>query len=222
MVVIGGDGTLLRASKIIIQNPNIVVFAVNAGSLGFLTEIKVEEFEKTFSDFLKGDVIIEERDLLEVEFKGRRIEVLNEVVLSKEKATSKILQISLSNSKAIISKYKADGIIVATPTGSTAYSLSAGGPIIMPEIKGLVITPIAPHNLRARPIVTSESNGLFLSLLSEENGVLIVDGEENMIVERGDCVKIGYSKKKLKLVLPKNRDYYSILRDKLKWGDNLC
>lgn len=222
VVVIGGDGTLLRASKKIIKKKEIDVFAVNAGALGFLTEIQMEEFKPTFENYLLGKRKIEERDLLEISFNEEKIDILNEIVISKEKASSKILNICVNTEKSIICSYKADGLIVATPTGSTAYSLSAGGPIVMPGIKAIVLTPLAPHNLTTRPIILSGDEKLILSLNENQKGCLIIDGEIEKEISSEDKISIKYSKKKIRLVLPEGRDYYGILRDKLKWGDNLC
>ncbi|MGL5000357.1 MAG: NAD(+)/NADH kinase [Cetobacterium sp.] len=221
-VVIGGDGTLLRASKNLIKNEKIDVFAVNAGSLGFLTEIKAEEFEETFDDYLKGIVKRESRRFLELVIKNEKIDVLNEIVISKKMASSKILNISMSTENTKICDYKADGIIIATPTGSTAYSLSAGGPIVMPQIKAIIVTPLAPHNLATRPIIISGEEKLVLTLNPEQKGSIIVDGENEREIEKGEKIRIYYSRKKINLILTKERDYYGILRDKLKWGDNLC
>lgn len=221
-VVIGGDGTLLRASKLLIKNQNIDVFAVNAGTLGFLTEIKVFEFEKTFDEYLKGDIKKESRQLLEIEIRGKKFDALNEVVISKMHSNSKILDISVTTEKTKICSYKADGMIVATPTGSTAYSLSAGGPIVMPEIKAMVVTPIAPHNLATRPIVIDGLERLTLKLKSNQEGSLVVDGDIELKIGKNEETFIRYSGKKITLILPKDRDYFSILREKLKWGDNLC
>lgn len=221
-VVIGGDGTLLRASKVLIKNTNIDVFAINAGSLGFLTEIKKDEFKDTFIDYLNGKVKREKRKLLQLKINGEKIDVLNEVVISKAMATSKILNITMNTEETKICSYKADGIIVATPTGSTAYSLSAGGPIVMPQIKAIVVTPLAPHNLATRPIIISGEEKLIFSLKNGEKGCIIIDGEIEKKINNKDDISIYYSNKKITLILPKNRDYYGILRDKLKWGDNLC
>ncbi|MGL4976809.1 MAG: NAD(+)/NADH kinase [Cetobacterium sp.] len=221
-VVLGGDGTLLRASKKLIKNPRIDIFAVNAGSLGFLTEIKAEEFQPTFNNYLKGLVKIESRQLLELLIKNEKIDVLNEIVISKEKASSKILNIEMSTENTKICSYKADGIIIATPTGSTAYSLSAGGPIVMPQIEAIVVTPLAPHNLATRPIIISGKERLILTLNQEQRGSIIVDGENERDIEKDEKIEIYYSHKKINLILPEGRDYYGILRDKLKWGDNLC
>ena len=129
-------------------------------------------------------------------------------------ASSKILDISMNTENTKICDYKADGIIVATPTGSTAYSLSAGGPIVMPQIKAIVVTPLAPHNLATRPIILSGEERLILTLKPEQKGCIIIDGEIEREIGNAEEILVYYS--------DENRDYYGILRDKLKWGDNLC
>lgn len=223
VVVIGGDGTLLRASKSIIKyNENIDVFAVNAGSLGFLTEIKAEEFKETFNNYLLGKYQREPRALLQLKSRKEIVYILNEVVISKAAAVSRILNISVETNRSTICNYKADGLIVATPTGSTAYSLSAGGPIVMPRLKVITITPLAPHNLTTRPIVIDGDEKIILSLREKEKGCIIIDGEIKRELKEQEVISISYSDKKLNLILPEGRDYYAVLRDKLKWGDSLC
>lgn len=222
-VVIGGDGTLLRASKEFLKNQDLYVIAVNAGSLGFLTEIKKEDAVATYERILRGDFRVEERAYLEVQVRDKVLNVLNELVVSKGGVRTKMLKIDVFSQEEYINTYKADGVIFSTPTGSTAYSLSAGGPIIMPTLKALVITPIAAHNLTARPIVIDGDEELEIRIGEEGcSGYLIVDGETWCEIDKRDVVKLKYSSLKLKLVLPKERSYYNILREKLKWGDNLC
>lgn len=223
IIIIGGDGTLLRASKSIIKNNEAIdVFAVNAGSLGFLTEIKAEEFKETFENYLEGRYQREPRSLLQLKSRGEVIYILNEVVISKAAAVSRILNISARTNKSTICNYKADGLIIATPTGSTAYSLSAGGPIVMPGLKVIIITPLAPHNLTTRPIIINGDEKLILSLREKEKGCIIIDGEIKRELREQEIISICYSDKRLNLILPEGRDYYGVLRDKLKWGDSLC
>lgn len=221
VVVIGGDGTLLRASKKIIYS-NAVVMAINAGALGFLTEIKASEAFETFDMYLKGEYKIEERSFLKVVYQGKSYDALNEVMISKGGVMEKILKVSVDSENGYINDYKADGLIVSTPTGSTAYSLSAGGPIVMPTLKAMILTPIAPHNLTNRPIVLDGNEKIYIELKDNREGYLVIDGEGSGKLSVGDKVEISYSDFKLKLILPKGRNYYNILREKLKWGDNLC
>lgn len=218
-VVIGGDGTLLRASKTIIENENIDVFAVNAGSLGFLTEIKKEEFKNTFERYLEGKVDKEERVLLKLKYNDEIFHVLNDVVVVKKRALSKVIRLKVMVKDKMLFTLKADGIIVSTPTGSTAYSLSAGGPILLPDLEVMVITPLAPHNLTSRPIVLGNKEKVNISLLSDEDGEIIVDGDINKQIKKDSVLELYSCDKKIKLVLPENRDYYSVLHEKLKWNE---
>ncbi len=222
-VVIGGDGTLLRAFRNFIFKKNIYVIAINAGSLGFLTEIKKEKMLEEYDNFLAGKFKYEKRHVLEVEIAGKLYYALNEVVLSKAGITSRVLRVNFKTNGEYMCTYKGDGVIVATPTGSTAYSMSAGGPILKPDMKAIVITPLAPHNLNARPIVIGGDERIEMKIEDEKRmGQLIIDGQTNKRVDSLEIVRIDYSKYTLNLVIPKDRNYYSVLREKLKWGDNLC
>jgi NAD+ kinase len=222
-VVIGGDGTLLRAAKNLIVTPDIFVIAVNMGSLGFITEIKKQEAFDTYERVLKMDYELEARRVLEITLGEKKFYALNEVVISKGGMLTKLVRIGVYSNGEYVNTYRADGLIVATPTGSTAYSLSAGGPIIKPNINAMLITPIAPHNLGTRPVVVDGNEELgFIIKDIERVGYLTVDGEKSFKISCGESVKVRYSDKTLKLVLPKNRDYYGVLREKLKWGDKLC
>lgn len=221
-VVLGGDGTLLRASKILSKKNGIDIFAINVGTLGFLTEIKEDEFFRTFENYLNGDIRREKRRFLSLKVNNRGYEVLNEVVISKTKFSSKMIDVVINGESRKVCSYRADGVIVATPTGSTAYSLSAGGPIVMPKIKAMVITPIAPHNLTSRTIVIDGNEKLTLYLEKSEEALIMIDGDIEESITTNQKVEIYYSDKNINLILPEDRDYYSILREKLKWGDNLC
>lgn len=225
-VVIGGDGTLLRATQKLIKNEDIVVIAVNAGSLGFLTEIKAEEGIEACKSYLSGDYEIDYRGLLDVWINNEKKSVLNEVVFSNGGMARKPVKIGLYSDKGKINCYRGDGVIISTPTGSTAYSLSAGGPIISHYLDAVLITPIAPHNLTTRPIVIDIKREICVKVEeepeSDRESFVIADGESWQKISRTDKIKVKYSHKKLKLLLPKNRNYYSVLKEKLKWGDNLC
>lgn len=225
-VVIGGDGTLLRATQKIIKNENIVVIAVNAGSLGFLTEIKAEEGIDACISYLNGDYEIDYRGLLDVCINDEKKTVLNEVVFSNGGMARKPVKIGFYSDMGKINCYRGDGVIISTPTGSTAYSMSAGGPIISHYLDALLITPIAPHNLTTRPIVIDVKRKISVKVEeeaeSDRESFVIADGEYWKKIARDDKISVKYSDKKLKLFLPKNRNYYSVLKEKLKWGDNLC
>ncbi len=222
-VIIGGDGTLLRAVKELLRNDRIFIVAVNMGSLGFLTEIKREEAFDTYASVLAGNYSLEERRFLQVDVRGVRCYGLNEVVISKGGTLSKLIRVGVESNHGYVNTYRADGIIVATPTGSTAYSLSAGGPILKPTLNAMVLTPIAPHNLSTRPIVIDGNEELTLEIEDEDRcGYIAIDGDKALKIGHGDRVKIKYSDKALRLVIPESRNYYGVLREKLKWGDGLC
>ena len=225
-VVIGGDGTLLRASQKIIPNENIVVIAVNAGSLGFLTEVKGEEGVEACRNYLSGNYEIDSRGMLDIWVYGEKRTVLNEAVFSNGGMARRPVKIGLYSDKGKINSYRGDGVIISTPTGSTAYSLSAGGPIISHYLDAVLITPIAPHNLTTRPIVIDIKREICVKVEDEtgsgRESFVIADGESWKKITKDDEIKVKYSDKKLKLICPKKRNYYSVLKEKLKWGDNLC
>lgn len=222
-VVIGGDGTLLRAFRNFISKENLYVIAINAGSLGFVTEIKKENMISEYENFLSGKYKYEKRHILEVVIDKQTYYALNEVVLSKAGITSKVLRVNFKTNNEYMCTYKGDGVIVATPTGSTAYSMSAGGPILKSDMKAIVVTPIAPHNLNTRPIVIGGDEKIEMRIEDEKRvGQVIIDGQVNKRITSAENIKVEYSKQTLNLVIPKDRNYYSVLREKLKWGDNLC
>ncbi len=225
-VIIGGDGTLLRAAQKIIKNENIIIIAVNAGSLGFLTEVKADEAVDTCKLYLSGKYNIDSRGLLDIWVNGEKRSVLNEAVFSNGGMARRPVKIGLYSDKGKINSYRGDGVIISTPTGSTAYSLSAGGPIISHYLDAVLITPIAPHNLTTRPIVIDIKREIYVKVEddpeSKRESYIIADGDSWKKITRDDDIKVRYSDKKLKLLCPENRNYYSVLKEKLKWGDNLC
>ncbi|MGF6906280.1 NAD(+)/NADH kinase [Fusobacterium sp. PH5-44] len=223
IVIIGGDGTLLRGLKKFVNNANIDVLGVNAGNLGFLTEIKTENFIELYDDYFEGKYKSEVRHILEVKVNGKIYYALNEICVSKYSMTSKVIRTKFVSDNEYMCTYKSDGVIISTPTGSTAYSMSAGGPIVKSNIKAIVITPLAPHNLNTRPIVIDGSEKLEVSLEDKgARGVFIVDGQVSGELSENDKIYIEYTNKRLNLVISESRNYYSVLREKLKWGDNLC
>ncbi|MGL5963632.1 MAG: NAD(+)/NADH kinase [Fusobacteriaceae bacterium] len=222
-IVIGGDGTLLRASKILVKNPEIDIIAINAGSLGFLTEISIDDGLQAIERYLKGDYRVKTRRILEIAIKDKIYDALNEVVISKGGVMTKLLRIGVYSDGEYMNTYRADGLIIATPTGSTAYSMAAGGPIVTPGVKALVLTPIAAHNLTARPVVINGDEVLTIKIEDENRiGYAVIDGETCAKIQYKDVVTVAYTGKKIKLVLPKDLSYYGILRETLKWGDKLC
>lgn len=222
MVVIGGDGTLLRSFKNI-KNKEIKIIAINSGTLGYLTEIRKGKYKEIFENILKGKINIEERHFLTISIGKKTYNALNEVFLTKDSIKRNIISSEIYVNDKFLGKFKGDGVIIATPTGSTAYSLSAGGPIITPELKLFLITPIAPHNLNTRPIILSGDVKIVLTISKpSEVGFINIDGNTHHKIKVEDKVEICYSTETLKIVIPEARNYYDVLREKLKWGENLC
>lgn len=221
-IVIGGDGTLINASKRIYTYHKPIV-AVNMGSLGFMTEIKDSEALQVIFDLVKGDFKTENRYFLEVSVNGEKHYALNEIVAAKSGFPARMVRINLFSNGEYVNTYRADGIIISSPTGSTAYSMSAGGPIINPKLNAMVITPIAPHTLSTRPIVVPGDDTLDIEIADDNEEIYImIDGQENLRVEREDKIEIKLSTEFINLVKPESRNYYSVLREKLKWGDDIC
>jgi NAD+ kinase len=221
-VVLGGDGTLLAAARAL-GDHDIPVLAINLGGLGFLTSFPREELYPALELALAGDFRISERVLLDatLERAGSAIarhRALNDVVVNKS-AMARILDLDLYFDGSYACSYKADGIIFATPTGSTAYSLSAGGPILYPQVSAFVITPICPHALSNRPLVVPDHMKIELIVVTgQEAAFLTIDGQVGVELRDADRVVVTKAQNKLKLVRPHDKVYFEILRAKLKWG----
>ena len=223
LVVLGGDGTLLAASRLL-EKP-IPVLGVNFGSLGFLTEITLDDLYPALEGVLAGRYEHEDRRLLRavVHRKGRpdvTADVLNDVVITKA-GPSRIIEVDVTVDGSFVSSFRADGIIVSSPTGSTAYNLAAGGPILHPTLPAVVITPICPHMLTNRPLVVSDEARVEVRLRAGRDVEVYaaLDGQETFAFSDGDHVAVTGSPRRLKLVKAPGRDYYAVLRTKLKWGD---
>jgi NAD+ kinase len=222
LVVLGGDGTLLHAARLLDER-DIPVLAINLGGLGFLTSFPLSELYPALELALSGKLRTSERKLLQVEVvrKGQvaeRHRALNDAVVNKG-ALARILDYDLHLDGSYACSYKADGIIISTPTGSTAYSLSAGGPILYPVVDALVITPICPHALTNRPLVIPDTVKIELTVREgEEPAYLTIDGQVGLKLERDDRVVVTTAKTKLHLIRSTDHTYFEILRNKLKWG----
>ena len=221
IISLGGDGTMLISAKEAIRG-NIPVLAVNMGSLGYLAEVKPQDAVKMMQDYENGNYKIEERSFLEVKYEDNIFYALNELVITKGGHEAHLIQVEVYSNDVFVNKYRADGIIVATPTGSTAYSLSAGGSIVHPGLNALTITPLAPQSLTARPIIVNGCEVLSFKATSRDDAVhLNIDGNQWFQIKKGDLISARISNKKVKIIKPINSDYYSILRQKLKWGDSV-
>jgi len=223
VMVLGGDGTMLSVARLVAGN-DIPIMGINLGSLGFITEVSREEIKEAVDKMIGGECSVEERLMLDVSIyrEGRRTgeySVLNDIVINKG-ALARIIDLEMFIEHKYVTTYKADGLIVATPTGSTAYSLSAGGPIVYPTLGVMLITPICPHALANRPIVIGKRSLVEIVLLSESEDVyLTLDGQVGVSLRRGDRIEIQKSEHTAKLLIPCDKDYFNILRTKLKWGE---
>jgi NAD+ kinase len=226
VVVLGGDGTLLAMADCIGESGSTIpILGVNFGSLGFLTEITLPELYPSLEMALAGGAHIEERMMLRsVAIRaGARIAdeiVLNDVVITKA-ARSRMIDLSVSIGDEFVTRVKADGLIVASPTGSTAYNLAAGGPIVQPNMEALILTPIAPHTLTNRPIVIPASSAVRVKPIMEERDEVSVtfDGQSGFEVRAGDEIQVCRADRSMRLVRPATRSYFEVLRTKLKWGE---
>jgi NAD+ kinase len=222
IVVLGGDGTMIATSRMI-GDYDVPVLGINYGTLGYLAEFRVEEMFQALESILTGDYRIDTRVRLAVEvMRGEEIlmhsRALNDVVINKS-ALARIIEIEARMDGHLISGFRADGLIVSTPTGSTAYNLSAGGPVVYPSMNALVITPICPFTLSDRPIVVPDDALIELRLRTpDEEVVLTLDGQVGLPISPEDRVLIRKSLTTFKIVQPKNRNYFEVLREKLRWG----
>lgn len=222
LVVLGGDGTMISTSRIAAET-DVLVIGINHGGLGYLTDFRIEEMFPALKFVLEGKYEIDERVMLSVEhFRQDELLavgcVLNDVVINKA-ALARIIEIEISLDNLFVNSFRADGLIVSTPTGSTAYNLSAGGPIVYPSMNAVVLTPICPFTLTNRPIVVPDNSVIELRLKNENEGVVLtLDGQVGYSMQATDLVVVRKSKATLKLVQPPNRNYFDVLRNKLKWG----
>jgi NAD+ kinase len=223
IIVLGGDGTLLAAARAL-HGQNVPILAVNLGGLGFLTSSTLDELYPLLEQVLKGEHRIGERMMLEAEIlrsgkAAERERALNEAVANKA-ALARMLDFDVFVDSRHVGRYRADGIIVATPTGSTAYSLAAGGPILQPDLDAFVITPICPHMLTNRPLVIPDTSRVELDFTAAHEPVfLTLDGQTGFQLEPQDHVVITKSSSKVKFVRPPQKTYYEVLRNKLRWGE---
>jgi NAD+ kinase len=224
VVVLGGDGTLISTARIIGER-DIPILGVNLGSLGFLTEIALDELYPALEKCLAGDYRVSERIMLRavVERDGRETAshlVLNDVVINKG-ALARIVDLKTTVNSLDLATFKADGLIISTPTGSTGYSLSAGGPIVNPSMNCIVITPICPHTLTNRPIVIDDGSvvDITVSSLDDEDIYLTLDGQVGLELRSGDRITVCRAHHTARLVMSDERDYFAVLRTKLKWGE---
>jgi NAD+ kinase len=223
LLVLGGDGTLLAAARVAARL-GIPILPINMGSLGFLTSFTIDEMYPALEQVLAGRFSCSERVMLDVELHRdaeviERQIVVNEAVINKG-ALARMIDLQLTIDGDFICRYRADGLIVATPTGSTAYSLSAGGPIVHPGVESWIITPICPHTLSDRPVVVRDSSLIEVHLSGDTESVfLTLDGQTGIPMQAADVVRMRRAAERLRLIQPAQKSYFEILRNKLKWGE---
>ena len=222
ILVLGGDGTFLTVAKLIDKRP-VPLLGINFGTLGFLTEISIEEIDECIERLLGGEFVVENRPVLRVKVVRRNGHVsiyrcVNEVAIKRD-TLARIIEVEVKADGEYVTTFRGDGVIVATPTGSTAYSLSAGGPIIYPTLNAMLLTPICPHTLTLRPLVLKGEICLTASLKTESENVMVVfDGQEGIELRLGDLIEITRSPYDLLILRDPRKSYYQTLREKLKWG----
>jgi NAD+ kinase len=222
MLVLGGDGTMIATARMV-GDREVPVLGINYGGLGYLAEFRIEELYHALESILSNNFRVDKRVMLDVELKRgdqsiTRNRVLNDVVINKS-ALARIIEIEAYLNQRFVNAFRADGLIISTPTGSTAYNLSAGGPVIFPSMNAVVITPICPFTLSNRPIVVPDDATIELLLKTDQEEVtLTLDGQVGFDLKVEDRVVIRKSNVTFNLVQPSNRNYFDVLRDKLRWG----
>jgi len=218
VIVLGGDGTLLSVAYLSAQK-GVPVLGINLGSLGFLTEVPVNEMYLALDAFLGGDeTILSHRRMLKVLFKGQTYHCVNDIVINKG-ALARMINVKILIDDKEIATSRADGLIISTPTGSTAYSLSAGGPIVQPYIPAIIIAPICPHTLSFRPMVISSRSNIKVRLLTGgEEVYFTLDGQRGGLMEKCDLIEVKSSHFELQLISSPKRNYFDLIHEKLGWG----
>ncbi|MBM4338434.1 MAG: NAD(+) kinase [Deltaproteobacteria bacterium] len=223
IIVLGGDGTLLSVARLMGKH-EVPILGVNLGGLGFLTEITLEELYRVLERVIRGEYVTDERVVLTVGVirRGEKLTeftVLNDAVINKG-ALARIIDIETTINGDYLTTFKSDGLIISTPTGSTAYNLSAGGPIVYPSLHCIIITPICSHTLTNRPIMVPDDVEIGVILKSKQQEVLLtLDGQQGFVLEFGDTVEVKKAEGRILLIKSPYRHYFEVLREKLKWGE---
>ncbi len=222
LMVLGGDGTLLSVARLV-GDLGVPILGVNLGGLGFLAALTVDELYPSLDALLRDELVIEERMMLAatVSRQGERLAeyvALNDMVITKS-AMSRIIRLEVAVDDEFATGYRADGLIISTPTGSTAYCLSAGGPIVFPTMDAVVLTPICSHTLTNRPIVLPASQRIEVTLVTDQDVMLTADGQVGFALKPWDTVEIRRATPRIRLLRPPHKHFFSVLRTKLKWGE---
>ncbi len=217
VLALGGDGTMLRAAREV-GDLEIPVMGINLGGLGFLTAFPSSELEQALQDLTHQNVTIDERMLLEIHFKKETLFALNDTTFNMT-SDARVVELSTYVNNEFLTRFTGDGLIVATPTGSTAYSLSAGGPILDPRLEATILTPICPHALAARPVVVPPDQTIRIEVGYKNPTVILnIDGQERRLLKTGDKVSFRKAQRHARIVMPKEKSFFKILRHKMRWG----
>lgn len=223
LLVLGGDGTMLNAARLAGER-GIPILGVNMGGLGFLTEVRLENLYPSLERVFSNEFVLDERLMLKTHIHrhGETVAqgvVLNDVVISKG-TLARMIELTIAIQGEFVTKLRGDGLIISTPTGSTAYSLSAGGPIIEPAVQALILTPICPHTLTHRPLIVPAQAEITVTLTSKDDGAMAtLDGQVGVALSHGDSVEVTVSEHRTRLIRFPETRYHDVLREKLKWGD---
>lgn len=219
VITLGGDGTVLTAARELLDK-EIPIMGINIGKLGFLAEYPVEELDSALNTLVNGSYRIIDRTAIIAEVDGEQIYAINDFIIEK-KSTVRLIKVKAYTDDHFVADYRADGLIITTPTGSTAYSLSCNGPIIPPKANVICLTPVAPHTLTLRPLILPDSSILTLSVDSPSGFAgLVSDGSLERLLKNGEIITIQKSDKTVKMIKPNNTSYYDLLRRKLFWAQN--
>ena len=218
IIVFGGDGTLLGAARKFI-NSDIPILGINMGTVGFLTDVNIENFESVIGDIFKGDYVLEERSLVEAKFADQEVFGLNEVLIHSG-SYAQLMRYRLLIDGKTVYEQRSDGLIVATPTGSTAYALSAGGSIIHPELNIWNIIPMMSQSLSSRPLIVSNKKSMEIQLIEGplDHAMICVDGQKDIPIKYNNSISISKKNCSLKIIHPSNNDFYEACREKLGWS----
>jgi NAD+ kinase len=214
LVALGGDGTLISVARRSYKFDKPIL-GINAGKLGFLTDINPDNIEEFLDKYLKGEYRIDKRMVIEVDYDKSKLYAFNDVVISKD-VISSMIYINVDTNESHLNRYYGDGLIISTPTGSTAYNLSAGGPVVYPLTESFILTPICPHSLTQRPLILPSQFEIDLEV-DKVRAKLIIDGQE--IFDMKGKIRIKKAKNPVKLIHRVERNYFEVLREKLNWGD---
>ncbi len=216
IIAVGGDGTLLHAAHRY-GKKGIPILGVNAGGLGFLTDVTFEQLPDTLIEIKTEKFVIEKRMILQAKFNRDTLHALNDLTFST-RIPGRVVEFSATINKEYICRFIADGIIIATPTGSTAYSLATGGPILLPHTEAIIVTPIAAHTLSVRPLVLPAESLVEIKVGNKGKAILVADGQRSRLIRRGHTIKFTKAKYYVKLIKPLHTTFFHTLREKMQWG----